>query len=213
MRNLWAFGDSNTESYNPIHEWAKSYIEWKGFKPKVYVDLMAEHYGCSVNNFGLCGTNNYYIFQKICDNINQIKENDIVIVQWTETNRFRMVNDYNEWVDFYFTNKHNVEKLKKIEDVSIQTIQETLVNRLNDKYKEEIDSWESIIKKALGETKHIFWSPFTESAGYGKWVKSMETISIETNRFIDDPHLSEDGQVKLSELLIKKLENIKKDIL
>lgn len=213
MSKLWAFGDSNTEAYNPVNQWAKDYINWKGFKPETYVDVIGKYYGYDVANFGLCGTNNYHIFQKLCENIHLIDKDDIVIVQWSELNRFRMVNDNNEWTDFYFLNYHNKKKLENFSHVTIQTVQETLVNRLHKKYKEEIDAWENIINVSLKETKHLFWSPFTQSGGYGKWVKSMETISMETNRLIDDPHLSEHGQITLAEILIKKLENVKKELL
>lgn len=41
----------------------------------------------------------------------------------------------------------------------------------------------------------------------------METISTETNLLIDDPHFSEYGQVKLADILIKKIENVKKELL
>ena len=210
---IWAFGDSNTEDYNPEHDWANRYINWKSYKPKIYLDYISEYFDTTICNFGKGGTNNYHIFQKFCDVANQFQENDIIILQWSEFTRFRLVDDENEWVDFYFTNSHNKAKLKAFKHIDIRTIQEVLLNRTYKKYEEEIRSWEKVIKILLKNRKFIIWSPFDESHGHGKWVKSMETISMETNRFIDDPHLSESGQKRLAKILIDKLEENKKGII
>ena len=42
MATIWAFGDSLTERYNPNESWAKKYIDWKGYLPKVYGNFIAE---------------------------------------------------------------------------------------------------------------------------------------------------------------------------
>lgn len=213
MRKLWAFGDSNTELYNIENDWVSKYLKWKGYSPKVYTELLSEYYKCELHNFGKSGTNNYYIFQKFCENVSNFNNDDIIILQWSEITRFRLVDDLNTWVDFYFNNSHTKNKLNNFNHLNISSIQEVLANRLQPKWKDEVLAWEIVIKLLLKNNQYIIWSPFDESSGYGKWVKSMETISMETDKLIDDPHFSENGHVKLANLLINKLDNNKKNII
>jgi hypothetical protein len=192
-----------------MSSWAKEYVEWKGYVPDVYGDIIARNLKLKQFNYAKSGTNNYAIFQTICDSINEIKENDVVIIQWTQVSRFRLVNRFNEWEDFYADVTHYKEKLKKCDDISKSTISEILVNRTNDKHSEEIVSWEKIINKTLTNNKILFWSPFVNISGYGKILKSMETIAIETDGKIPDPHFSEKGQKDLANILLNKLDNKK----
>jgi hypothetical protein len=212
MRKLWAFGDSNTEVYNIENVWANDYLKWKGYSPKVYIELLSEHYNCELHNFAKSGTNNYYIFQKFCENVSNFEYGDIIVLQWSEVTRFRLVDDSNEWVDFYFNNSHSKNKLSNFNNLNIESIQQVLTNRLKNRWMDEIYAWENVVNIVLKDKKYIMWSPFTNAGGYGRWVKSMETISNETNKLIDDPHLSENGQIKLSKLLIDKLDFNKKNI-
>jgi len=215
MKKLWVYGDSNSEMYDSFdayNMWSNEYIKWKGYVPKHYTQLIAEKFNCELRNFAKSGTNNHTIFERFCNSVNSISNDDIVIIQWTEPNRFRLVDDNNNWADFKFHNIQNKRTIENFKNVTIKTIEETLVNRLNIKYKEELESWTNLIKFALKETKLIIWSPFEESYG-GNIVNSIETISIETNRLINDPHFSENGQTHLSNILIAQLLNTDKPII
>jgi hypothetical protein len=209
MKKLWSFGCSNTQRYDDVDEWSKLYIKWKGYKPKVYVDFISENLNYESINLAKSGTNNYSIFQKICDSIESIKKNDLVIVQWTQYNRFRLSNKSNEWEDFYLNIGHFDDKLKNCDHITKDTIFEIFINRMNPIYETEIRSWEKIIKKSLPKNKIIFWNPFDDVGEHGRLVKSLETITMETKKEIIDPHFSENGHKTLSEILLKE----KKDII
>ena len=213
MSKLWAFGCSNTANFNDETLWGKLYIRWKGYSPKVYVDYVGEFMNLQVENLATPGTNNYSIFQKICDNVDRIKNEDLIVIQWTEYSRFRLVNSNNEWEDFFLSYEYYKQKLEKCSHLSKKTIQEIFVNRINDLYSEEVKSWEKIINKAFPNNKIFFWNPFDEICGHGRIVKSLETITMETNKDIIDPHFSENGHKVLSEILLKEITNIKKDII
>ena len=213
MANLFVYGCSNSEQYKPSNPWAKEYIKWKGYVPKVYGDIISNQLNLTQFNHSKSGTNNYAIFQKICETFKDVTKDDIVIVQWTQISRFRLVNRLNEWEDFYADISHCTEKIKRCDDISKNTISEILVNRTNERYVEEIKSWEEILKTIFKSNKLLFWSPFDNTSGHGKILKSFETITAETNGKIDDPHFSETGQQNLSEFLLNKIENKRDNII
>jgi hypothetical protein len=206
MNKLWTFGDSYTENFRYDIWWCKDYLDWKGYIPKVYGQIISEKLNLELINIGQGGTNNYQIFQNICDNIMNFKKNDIVIISWTQLHRFRIVNKESEWEWFYNDKEHILEKLEKCEYMSKLTIEQIILNRYNnkDKYLEEIKSWELIIKKALPNNNLIFWSPFDDDE-YGEIIQMFETIKKETNDTINNPHFSELGQAQLSEILLQRL--------
>jgi hypothetical protein len=206
MSTLWTFGDSYTENFL---KGIPKYIDWKGYVPKIYPEIIAEFLQLNLINLAKGGTNNYQIFQNICDNIENIKENDIIIISWTQIHRFRLVNENDEWEDFYNDKEHWQSKLKNMEYISKDTIRETIYNRLNKKYEEEIRSWEKILKLVLKNNKYIFWSPFAK-----EFRTKFNTIFEETNGKINDPHFSELGQLNLSKFLLTELGfNINKTII
>ena len=204
MDIVWTFGDSYTESFREDIEWSNRYIKWKGYIPKVYGEIVSEKLGMHLNNFGKGGTNNYTIFQNICDNIWNINANDIVIISWTQQHRFRLANSNNKWEDFYNDSEHYTQKLKNCEFISTETIRQIIFNRLNSIYLQEIRSWEEIIRKALPDTKLVFWSPF-DDIELGEMRFKMDIITNETDFFIIDPHFSETGQQQLAFLLMDRL--------
>jgi hypothetical protein len=213
MKKLWVFGCSISDLYDSVtslYYWSEEYLKWKGYTPKHYSQLIAEELGCELKNFGVSSTNNYAILQSICDNVENISNDDYVIIQWTESTRFRLSDDDNNWVNFIFKNSQNKNELKNNKSVSIQTIQEILINRTNTIYDDEILSWEKLLKIKLNTDNLIIWNPFKNVGEYGRLLKSIENIATETNGIIDDPHFSESGQIHLSKILLNKS---KKDII
>ena len=207
MNKLWVFGDSFSEPYDSETSkfyWSENYLNWKGYTPKNYTHIMSEELNCQLMNFSLTASNNYQIFQDFCDNINNINNNDYVIIQWTEYHRFRLVDDNNQWKHFTAHNNWSKYNLNKITDVSFETILQILVNRNNQQYRNEVISWEKLIKSKISPDKLLIWNPF-DIIGNGMFVKSLETIDDETNNEIRDLHFSEKGNIQLSEILLKKL--------
>jgi hypothetical protein len=214
MSNLFIYGCSNSVSYDDESSyWAKDYIKWKGYTPKVYGDLISDELKLNQVNYSKSGTNNYSIFQKICETFKDVNKDDVVIIQWTQISRFRLVNKFNEWEDFYADISHYTEKVKKCNDICKHTISEILVNRNNDKHLEEVRSWEELLKSVFKNNKLLFWSPFDNVSGHGKILKSLETITMETNGKVLDPHFSENGHKNLSDFLLNKIDDNRIDII
>ena len=61
MNKIWFFGDSNTDGYNTSYQWANEYINWKGYKPKFWTELLANKLELPFENCGKGGSDNYTI--------------------------------------------------------------------------------------------------------------------------------------------------------
>ena len=66
-KTLWTFGDSFTESFGTTkgRNWIDNYIDWKGYVPKVYGEIISDEMGFELVNLGKGGSDNYSIFQNI----------------------------------------------------------------------------------------------------------------------------------------------------
>lgn len=196
---IWTFGDSLTERFNRKDpDWSK-YIDFKGYQPKVHGNFISEEMGYNLRNLGLGGADNYTIFQLFCDNIDKIKNNDIILFGWSDCSRFRMVDRENKWKTMLpnFDENH-----KNLEYVTKNTIEQVLVNRSNSKYVGEVSSWIKMINKVMSNNVVVHWTTFNENLN-SYYFSLTETISMETNNKIIDSHLSENGQKDLSEFLMK----------
>lgn len=208
MNKLWVFGDSFSELYDSEtskYYWSQDYLKWKGYTPKNYTQIMSEELGCELVNISLSATNNYQIFQDFCDNVSNISPNDYVIIQWTEYHRFRLVNNEDKWDGFTAHTKWSKYKLEKFPDISYETVLEIIVNRKHEHYKNEVCSWEKLIRTVIPSDKLLIWYPFDMVAYNGMFVKSIETIKDETKGEIVDLHFSENGNIQLSKILLDKL--------
>ena len=69
MATLWTFGDSMTAGYTEGSGWADKYIEWKGYKPKIYPEIISDKLGMELKNLAKGGYDNYSIFETLCANV------------------------------------------------------------------------------------------------------------------------------------------------
>lgn len=80
VKKAWFFGDSFTAGYGATEE----FEYYKKYGPgKTFSNLLSEYYNAEENNFGLPGRGNESIFQKIIENLINIKEGDLVILSNT----------------------------------------------------------------------------------------------------------------------------------
>jgi hypothetical protein len=216
MKKLWVFGCSISDLYNSEtskYYWSSEYLKWKGYVPKHHTQIIADELGYELVNCAVSATCNAQILQDFCDKVNDISKDDYVIIQWTEPNRARFVDDDEIWTTFAFHSKWAKFKLKKFSHMTFETIQQVLINRLSKEYRKEIDSWENLIRLTIPTDKLLIWYPFDKIIGNGKVVKSIETIKVETNNLIDDLHFSESGQTHISSILLDTMFNVKKNII
>lgn len=216
MKKLWVFGCSISDLYDSEtskYYWSSEYLEWKGYTPKHHTQIIADELGYELINCAVSATCNAQILQDFCDKVNDIGKDDYVIIQWTEPNRVRFVNDDEIWTTFAFHSKWAKFKLKKFSHMAFETIQQVLINRLSKEYRKEIDSWENLIRLVIPTNNLLIWYPFDKIIGNGKVVKSIETIKDETNNLIDDLHFSEYGQTHMALILLDTMFNVKKNII
>lgn len=198
-KTLWTFGDSYTAGFIK-QQWADSYIKWKGYTPKVYGDIVSEELGIQLINRGVSGSDNYTIFENICNASPHIKKNDIIIVGWTSLQRFRLALDSGTWIKLLPNAKRDVSSLQNI---SNKTIDEIFVNRMNDLYLSEVVSWIKFIDSAFSSNIVIHWSPFGLNLSKHFLKIHYMDIKTETNGEVDDGHYSEIGHVNLAKDLLK----------
>lgn len=197
MKNIWAFGDSFTDKR--ILSNNNSYTDWKGYIPKTYHEILGEELNLPVKNFAESyGMDNYTIFQTLCNNINEINQ-DIVIINWSEPVRFRLVDTSTQkWRTALPVKSSRVAKgLPYVNGVNNETILDTFTNRENQLWLTEIDSWIKLINRALSDCVVVHWT----------WHNNTEYQSIteETNGEVIDFHYSEKGHLDLANWILRQI--------
>jgi hypothetical protein len=206
MATVWTFGDSNTDGFKSSDLWAKQYVEWKGYQPKVYGEIIAEKLDFELVNLGKGGSDNYTIFETFCLSIGKIRKNDIIIFGWSSPLRYRLVGFRGEWKSILPMINLND---KSLQNISANTIDEMLLNRNHRLYSIEVNNWIRLINLAFKDNIIVHWTCFQcdiEAIFMGK----IEKILDETNMEIEDDHISEKGHLELSEILMSKFIKNKK---
>lgn len=206
MTKLWTFGDSFTEGFNDSQHWCKEYVNWKGYAPKVYGEILSEKFDMQLMNFGKSSWDNYSIFESFCGVVNQIKKNDLVIFEWSDSIRFRLTDSNGIWQ--YFVPSW-IPELVSAEYMDKDSVVKILANRSNPKYSEEVNMWIQLINHTLKNISVIHWTPFINNI-QANHLSGFETIQDETIGVITDTHFSEKGQTQLSDILEAKYNKIKR---
>ena len=202
MKTIWVFGDSFSVDFenNRIGNF-ELYKDLKGYYPKSWGKLISEELGYEYKNFAQGGWDNYSILQSFCENITEIKPNDIVFVGWAPEPRIRITDENGKWRSF--------NAMAQIDwgGISSDCILDLLLNRVTGEHKEpnkgveeERMAWENMIKFTMKDMILHIW----------KWgdkglFMNFQTIEQETNGLIPDGHWSEDGHINFSKNLIRNL--------
>lgn len=210
---IWVFGDSFSESYvnqaNRNHVEFQKYIEFKGGQVKTYPDFLSEMLGYKLENLSFGGASNYSILNQFTSVMHRIKPNDVIVVGWTSTNRFRMVDDNGEFVNVIFQ-EFNQDAYPNIENVTKNSINEIVLNRINDRFYEELIEFTKVVDNISKDCSVVHWSwsnpPFPKQYEY-EFIKrcikfkkpDISTIKHETKGLIDDNHYNENTHLLLAE--------------
>lgn len=206
MKKLWTFGDSFTEDYKEFHGWSKKYIEFKGYVPKNYTEILAEMLDAEYENNGHGGFDNYSIFDTICENSERFNPGDIVVINWSDTLRFRLAGDDNQWAPFV-PSTINFDDVPTT-NISKRTFEEIIVNREHYLYQMEINNWIKLLNSLMrGKFYIVHWTPFDLKYIDAHSFMIGETIFKETKGEIIDYHYNERGQVLLAGYLFGILNN------
>jgi hypothetical protein len=210
MGKLWIFGDSFSEPFDKVSykniqshkpNWKTNYNEWKGYIPNYYADFIAKEFNLIVTNNALGGSDNYTIFDSLIRNLHLINDDDVIIIGWSSTLRFRFATTHNAFLTIRPGNLEHTLKINRREkfiDLSDNTLIEVGTNRDNSIYINELNNYIQLLNFAFKYNKIIHWSPFLEeSKGLNTSISLMDTdykierIRQETNGLIDDGHFSE----------------------
>lgn len=200
MKKIITFGDSFTADFDRPHENHVKYMNLvKINKIKTWPHFLSDKLGYQCQNHGKAGNSNYEIFQNFCDKSNSINEGDLVIIGWSLVSKFRIVND------------NNFENIYPDENGEYKNIVD---NRNQNKWCDEIYSWENLIKE-YSKYKNFnvfFWSGEEHRLNHEYNIyKLMEmgcsTMSVETNNLVSDNHFGIKGHMKQSEIFYKELRN------
>jgi hypothetical protein len=210
MLKLWTFGDSFTQSFLPnkdckVIHWRHQYINWKGYVPKVYGEILSERLNMKLMNYGQGAWDNYSIFESFCKVVKEIKKDDLIIFGWSNSARFRLTDKNGRWIN-YLPNVNEIAM--DAEYMDRDSINKLLANRSNKQYDNEVNNWINLINHTLKNNYVIHWTPFKNTLQALR-VNGLEQIRNETNGEIDDAHFSEQGQLNLSQILEAKYNIIK----
>lgn len=229
MSTLFVFGDSHTESYettnitSPLYQ---AYYKWRGGTwPEVWATLLAEKLGTDVKNYGWAASTNEEIIYRICKHINEVKQGDTVIIQWTYAHRFKWVDQKkNAWQKMQILNRY-----PKI--IHEQTFMDVINNLTHPLHRELIYNYEPMfehLSKIIGFDLY-YWSAedgiindlpedvrsnrkymLTKS---GKAFQDIidnggQFIYGETNHEIHDIHMGELGHKVQAELFYKHIKRL-----
>ena len=193
MRTLHLFGDSFTQGHL-LDETFPKYPEWKEFRggdlPLCWGDLLSNKLGMKMANHAVAGMSNTEIFQTVCRHSDEFEKGDIVIINWTYTQRFR-------WVYYYEPQKlYQWKRLSANREdgthISESTRQDIAVNKTLPPYIEEVYEQEKLIRE------------FSKSKGFRLFFWSAD-INVINN-------LSSEKLNKEYYLLHDEIENIPLDI-
>ena len=244
MAKLWVFGDSFSDS----HKWVINsyltgdrnvsdppqykYLIAKYLKenkiPKHFEDVLGEHFGLEVGIKYNCaggGFSNADIIESIGNNIHRIKEDDYVVIGWTDLRRIRLLNSDSQWTHIHPAGIENMGGFDDMTQSFINAIRRIMTLRYESdkgeawrpktKLDTEIKSFVNLINKALPKNT-IHWTPFNawirkrdQSMFWIPYWQTTTDIRKETNGEIDDGHFSETGHIDIGKQMIEWFKNPK----
>lgn len=233
MAKLYTFGCSYTASFDESSsENYKKYKEFRGGFPKAWPEILSESLSFDLENYGQPASGNNEIFLTFCKNSSKFQKDDIVIVEWTFMERYRIAignGDY-DWI------RVGPGELKN-KSFSQTTHDEIIINRMLRPYIVELYDYQVImdtLAKSVG-FKIYYWG-FNENHIYNLPKEQLlqekfllcdkikdrhhhafrvahehgsKTISEETNGVIQDTHMGEKGHQVLANLFYDHIMNFK----
>jgi hypothetical protein len=223
MNKLWVFGDSFSVPFitpSNVTSWISEYVQWKGYIPKCYSEFIFDELKIKYTNLAKSGADNYTILDTIIACIDVISPLDIIIIGWSNTSRFRVVNKSNTFTTIYPNELDSIFKKNKNQslfELSNSTITEMSINRDSRVYVDELNNYIKLLNYAFPNNKIIHWSPFYLDR-YGLSItipnlNNLETISKETNGVVNDNHFSENAHKLIANQLIYTIQNFKNTVL
>jgi hypothetical protein len=197
---IYVFGDSYSVEFNyeGLYPPGKLYCDWKGYVPKKYFHHLKEYLNAEkIINYSISGNDNENIFEKFTEVYKEIKDDDLIIFNWSSIDRFSIdanidysvQNNKSHW--FSSSSFNNVDWVDKMK-----------INRGGSLYYNRIFNLIHFINETLKPNKVIHWT-----WNYRHNIEDKRTIKFETNGEINDFHYNEDTHYKLYENMVLKLKD------
>lgn len=217
MSTLWTFGDSMTFGHgcnsNCVSDTKIEYSKFKKDGDDIWVNHLSRLLNCEIRNLGKNGVSNDYIFDTILDNFDNIKQDDIVIINTTLYGRIEVpigdslcnvLSSY-EGAKNIINNSEDKNELEKIE--SVINFQYHFSN--HQFYKERHKNRFQFLKNRFVNDKKIrfffMWSLEDDDGLY----RSFQTIKDHTNGNVDDTHFSFKGHLDFAHYIFSTMDNKK----
>jgi len=197
---VWIFGDSFSAPFDGSNKWSSDYIKWKGYKPKTFGDIIAEKLGVGAMNIAKNGTCNDSIHESICENINEVREGDIIIIGWSNIRRFRLANKSGKWENVLWSGLYKT--LENLQDISEETVEQIFINRTSPLYNDEFMKRINFLNWAFRNNIILHWTPFPEQFEMVQGFLDIESIQMETGGEVQDTHYSELGHRQVAERIL-----------
>jgi hypothetical protein len=246
MGKLFTFGCSFTEDFEKVPKyggtnggltsmWAYIEMYLDGKVPKSWPKILSEKLGSNLKNYGEGGKSNMRIFENFISKCDEIKPDDIVIINWTGLSRFKWAYKKNFISVLPNTPPYGDGEINK------STMEDILINRCNEIWKSEIYNFIKIINKLsdLVGFEVFYWSTDeiiinSESDEFRSDRKYLlgdctindgnpfsvfrvlhdfgaEPIYQETNNQVMDYHYGKTGHEIIADLFYKHIKKIKID--
>jgi len=225
MKNkLFIFGCSHSAKFKDSGITTDYETHLNGW-PLSWSEILSDNLNLELRNLARGGRSNDSIFDDFCNESDNIKKGDVVIIGWSYLNRFRIWSTkYNptRWIDVSVA---DFETIKEATGFSKRTVEEICLSRDNQLYETEIHNREKLILDYLKlKNVNVFlWnggSPFENNDNYllEKFEENLSetfeiwfrknggsTITEETQGKIIDNHLGKHGNILQAELFYDEI--------
>jgi hypothetical protein len=188
MNTLFTFGCSFTEGFTDETSLSQPYLEYKKLKggvfPKSWPTVLSEHLNYKLKNYGEGASGNQQIFQEVCKRCHEFGFNDIVIIEWTFLQRYRMVLD-NTWLKLGPSKINNPRS-----PISEECHESIVLNRTLKPYVDELYDYENIVNK------------LSKSVGFNVFY-----WSIDNGVLYNVPNLNEKNHYLLNDMIEDRHDN------
>lgn len=223
MNSLWIFGDNSSSIFGQTKE--RRFVRYLKFRegifPKTWSELLSKKLKLRLQNYAIEGQSNYDIFDWFLKLLPNIKKDDIVIIGWTDKQRFRLVNPTNN--EFVSVRPESTEYIGNpngiLNQISTTSLNEYCDNRKLEGWNIEIYNWENTItylSKLIG-FKIIYWtfdstinkSYYLSTNNFRTYLmeNGAEDITLETNGYLIDDNFGEKGHQIQFEYFLNYIEN------
>lgn len=220
MKRLWIFGDSFSTKFNPqLNQisWRENYCKWKSYTPKFFGEILSEELNIQLIECGIDGASNYDILESVSSNIENILNEDIIIIGWSEFTRWRLIDNFGKWQTIGAWCIKYPEFLPIVNNITKQIFDNITIHRSSndayEKYINEVNNWIKLINKALQNNKVIHWSFIPEYKLNAKIFDRCNRVCDETKGMVKDTHYSEIGHKELADLFMREIDREIKKII